>query len=230
MPVESATTIAQLDDTWPLSGGPIPEGDDHLRLIKGALKAQFPGQSGDGFNVPIVAKEAELNHLAGVTGNIQDQITAEATSRVNEDNALGVRVAALESLNYVNLLFPVGSVYFSAANTNPSALLGGGTWEARGQGRFIVGVGTGNDGEEGRAYGAGNSGTGTYRHQLTTAEMPAHTHAARLGSDDNSGGKVEHGGGVYNGTDSSSIQPTGGNGKHENSPPAFGLYVWQRTG
>lgn len=38
-------------------------------------------------------------------------------------------------------IFPVGSIYISVTNTNPSSFLGG-TWEAFGAGRTLVGVDT----------------------------------------------------------------------------------------
>lgn len=76
MPIETGTTISQLRNTWPLSGDPILEGDDHIRLIKSILIAQFPGSAGDGFASPILATETELNYLQGLTGNIQFQIDA----------------------------------------------------------------------------------------------------------------------------------------------------------
>lgn len=76
MSVESATTLATLEDLWPLAGDFVSEGDDHLRLIKSVLKAQFPGAAGDGLASPITATEAELNTLVGVTSDIQTQIDA----------------------------------------------------------------------------------------------------------------------------------------------------------
>jgi len=38
MPLESGTTIADLNASWPTGGDPKSEGDDHLRLIKTVLK------------------------------------------------------------------------------------------------------------------------------------------------------------------------------------------------
>lgn len=76
MPIETGTTISELDNTWPLGGDPILEGDDHLRLIKRILKLQFPGEAGDGFAAAITATEAEINYLGGAESNIQNQIDA----------------------------------------------------------------------------------------------------------------------------------------------------------
>lgn len=63
MGLETGTTISQLDSSWPLGSDQKAQGDDHLRLIKAVLKAQFPGVGGQGFNTPITAKEADLNAL-----------------------------------------------------------------------------------------------------------------------------------------------------------------------
>jgi hypothetical protein len=80
MPVESATTIATLDNTYPLGGDQTNQGDNHLRLIKNVLKLQFPGALGAGFAIPITATEAQLNFVTGVTSNIQSQIDANTAA------------------------------------------------------------------------------------------------------------------------------------------------------
>ena len=43
MALESATYIDELVTTNPVAGDNVSQGDDHLRLIKSVLKAQFPG-------------------------------------------------------------------------------------------------------------------------------------------------------------------------------------------
>lgn len=42
MGLESATFINGLTAAWPISSDPKSQGDDHLRLVKGALQATFP--------------------------------------------------------------------------------------------------------------------------------------------------------------------------------------------
>lgn len=46
MPLETASYINQLDAANPLGSDPIASGDDHIRLIKAALKATFPNVAG----------------------------------------------------------------------------------------------------------------------------------------------------------------------------------------
>ncbi|AWY03095.1 tail fiber protein [Pseudomonas phage SCYZ1] len=64
MALESATTINQLREEYPTGLDPKNQGDDHLRLIKGAIKRTFPNVTG-----VVNASHEQLNGLlgAGVT-------------------------------------------------------------------------------------------------------------------------------------------------------------------
>jgi hypothetical protein len=101
MPLESATTISSLDSSWPLGGDPANQGDDHLRLIKAVLKAQFPGAGAAGFNTPINATEAELNALVGY--NTASSIETRFTTLEASVTALQ---AALNAPAGTKMLFP----------------------------------------------------------------------------------------------------------------------------
>lgn len=46
MTIESASYVSELNSTYPAAGDDRSEGDDHLRLIKAALVATFPGLAG----------------------------------------------------------------------------------------------------------------------------------------------------------------------------------------
>jgi hypothetical protein len=67
MGLETGSTISSFITSNPTSSDPVNQGDDHLRLIKSVLKAQFPGAAGSGFAIPITATEAEINALHGLT-------------------------------------------------------------------------------------------------------------------------------------------------------------------
>lgn len=75
MTVEASTYINTLDATYPASGDAKSEGDNHLRLIKTAVKATFPNVTG-----AITPTHTELNFVDGVTSAIQTQIDAKAPS------------------------------------------------------------------------------------------------------------------------------------------------------
>ena len=67
--------------------------------------------------------------------------------------------------------WPVGSIFLSVVSTNPSTLLGLGTWAAFGTGRTLVSL----DAAQAEFDVIEETG-GIKNHPLTTAEMPAHTH------------------------------------------------------
>lgn len=67
MGLETGSTISSFITSNPTSSDPVNQGDDHLRLIKSVLQAQFPGVGGLGYATAITATEAELNALHGFT-------------------------------------------------------------------------------------------------------------------------------------------------------------------
>ena len=125
----------------------------------------------------------------------------------------------------ISTIYPIGSIVFSIDSINPKDRFGG-NWVQISQGRFIVGVGSGNDGIQNKAFTAGNN-SGEYEHKLTISEMPQHTHSLQViaGSDGDEGNdsiiKARNGSGATG--------AAGGNDYHNNIPPGFGMYIWQRT-
>ncbi len=95
MPLENASSIAQLDSTWPLGLDSAARGDDHIRLLKAVLKAQFPGKDGKGFSKPITISEDDLNDIA------------------NKVSEIG------------NKFFPIHTVVLRMDNINPETIYGG---------------------------------------------------------------------------------------------------------
>ena len=77
--------------------------------------------------------------------------------------------------------YPVGSIYMSVNSANPSTFFGG-TWEAFGQGRVLIGAGEGTDTNSVKKTFTGGATGGEYEHKLTTAEMPVHNHTASTNS------------------------------------------------
>ena len=59
-------------------------------------------------------------------------------------------------------MWPVGAIYLNTNGTNPGTFLGG-TWAQFGQGRCLVGVGTGNDGSTSMSFTSLQTG-GLYKH------------------------------------------------------------------
>ena len=106
-----------------------------------------------------------------IKGLVNSQIN-DTINKVNQDN---VNKKPLS-------LYPVGSIYMSTSSTNPSSFIGG-KWEAYGQGRVLVGVGTNGGytftaGSTGTTVGAKTNPLGEYTHVLTANEIASHTHSA----------------------------------------------------
>jgi hypothetical protein len=83
MGLESATYISQLVDTYPTGADNKNQGDNHLRMIKAVLQAQFPNLTA----AAITATVVELNHVDGVTSSIQTQLDSGQT-QINGKAAL----------------------------------------------------------------------------------------------------------------------------------------------
>ena len=120
--------------------------------------------------------------------------------------------------------YPIGSIYLSTENTNPSKMIGG-EWKQL-KDSFLLGAGD--------TYKAGTAG-GEATHTLTVDEMPSHTHTLTpyslylLGGSSVSG-LGSGGSGTYYWTDGSKVnsKSTGGNQAHNNMPPYLVVYMWQR--
>lgn len=84
-----------------------------------------------------------------------------------------IRPDQLNLAEILAVIYPVGSVYINAdVDTDPSTLLGFGTWSAVGSGRVLVGQDTGDTDFD----TLGETG-GEKVHTLTESEMPSHTHS-----------------------------------------------------
>lgn len=127
---------------------------------------------------------------------------------------------------------PIGSIYLSVNNTNPSTYFGG-TW-VQIKDRFLLCCGN--------TYSAGSTG-GEATHKLTTSEMPSHGHDLVYGSKTSTSGLVvSYVGSGYNSLSldnwswvASGVRQNiyarneGGDQAHNNMPPYLAVYVWKRT-
>ena len=124
----------------------------------------------------------------------------------------------INGTNIFELVYPVGAIYISVNNTNPSTLFGG-TWVAL-KNRFLIGAGD--------SYSGGSTG-GEATHILTVDEMPNHNHRICIGAGSASeyyfapeGGKADTG--AY-----ANLSSNGGGAAHNNMPPYLAVYMWKRT-
>lgn len=203
---------------------------------------------GDGFNVKMAATFSEnvnMKKNLQLDGNVNGRYLTGTWLQTTETTDLGKappKVAVLDNSgwiyyrtleelradlgigDYVDLIYPVGSIYMSVNATNPKELFGG-TWQQI-QGRFLLGMSS--------SYPAGSTG-GEATHTLTANEMPNHTHqyidywtvAAASGTGRravkfNNNNYSPESGGLSTGS-------SGGGQPHNNMPPYLAVYIWKRT-
>ncbi len=75
----------------------------------------------------------------------------------------------------MDLFYPLGSIYLSTSDLNPSTFFGG-LWEQIAQGKTLIGVGTNSDiNGVSKTFNLGDVG-GEYEHNQSIDEMPSHQH------------------------------------------------------
>lgn len=131
-----------------------------------------------------------------------------------------IKTDVLISETTLNAMYPVGSIYMSVNETNPSNLFGG-TWEQI-KDRFLLSCG--------ESYQNGATG-GEENHTLTIEEMPSHNHTCTLAY-----GVTDPAKGFSYATQIAAtkfkgfIDNQGGNKPHNNMPPYLTVYMWKRIG
>lgn len=150
-----------------------------------------------------------------------------------------------------DMIYPVGSIYFSTNSANPSTIWGG-TWTQI-KGKFLIGV---DSSDETGHWDSSKLSGGRSEVKLTTNELPSHTHiqnphshvGLRWGKEDINDAISLNGGGwkgynlSYNanldGNTVNSIVTTSttatnqyiGKGQSFSiMPPFYSVYIWERT-
>ncbi len=174
-------------------------------------------------------KEGENTNLEVNNLNVSCITSKENKFELDSNGNLTVQSLTVKNNNNIdketmlNFVYPVGSIYMSVNETNPSTLFGG-TWVQL-KDRFLLGAGS--------TYVNGKTG-GEATHKLTVDEMPKHRHTVNTiypfvaGADytgvPNSNAKS------YHSTNTKDVVNfTGGDGAHNNMPPYLVVYMWKRT-
>lgn len=133
-----------------------------------------------------------------------------------------------------DLIYPIGAIYMSLDNTNPTYLFGG-EWENI-QGRFLIAAGTSTDDANiTKTFNVGQTG-GEYDHQLTIQEMPSHHHTQTAYSIPEGQYSASSANMIYKDNTTTSwvaenlkwMNDTGGDWTHNNTPPYLAVYMWKR--
>ena len=125
--------------------------------------------------------------LSKITVQVTDKVNNKGAYKISEDNLQKGYQIIMKALNekyddintrnkkyeeeFLNKTYPVGSIYITESNINPSTSIGG-TWETYGAGKTLVGVDT-----ENTNFNTVNKTGGTSTSTLATTNMPAHTHS-----------------------------------------------------
>jgi hypothetical protein len=193
-----------------------------------------------------ISSKADINS-AGLTGT-PTAPTASAGTNTTQLATTAFVTAALSAI------YPVGSIYVNAAvSTNPTTLLGFGTWEAFGAGRVMVGFNASDalfDTLE-ETGGSKDAVVVSHTHTATVSETAhfhttdgtngSNKHAVRAGTDsiiDGSSGSASADDADYitgskTGTASTGITvsnaSTGSSGTNANVQPYITVRMWKRT-
>lgn len=138
-----------------------------INFGKDGKSLTFFGQDGNNANRLTVNGDLAINSVKENTSSTKILVNGGNTVMYRDWNKL---VNSIKSAMY-----PVGSVYITYNNVNPGTFLGG-TWERFGQGRTLVGEGTGNDGSTSMSF-TPNSSDGKYKN--------THYHVTSFGWDMN---------------------------------------------
>ena len=194
--------------------------------------------NGYGFNA------TELN---GKTSDSYLQLGDDGTGSTGEAPKINAGTfGGMTVSQFVDMIYPVGSIYMSVNSTSPASLFGG-TWEQL-KDRFLLGAGS--------SYTAGNTG-GAATVALKANQLPKITGVIESGSGSTGtptspgNGGFRNASGVftpsrnchycYDCSDKSTWTPSdtdawqqvamsfGNNEPHNNMPPYLAVYMWKRT-
>ena len=143
---------------------------------KGSLYVGTGSQRDDGITYDVKSIAPDLQNdkdnvlVADPTSSVGWTIkecpkATNATNIQNKDEKYVTLATAL-----LEMVYPVGSIYMSVNNTNPSTFLGG-TWERWGNGKVPIGVDTSDT-----DFATVEKMGGEKNHVLTKNEMPQHGH------------------------------------------------------
>lgn len=132
---------------------------------KAQLDVEIKGMVQDQFNIDWQERENAINlKITGVSNDLSNFKTETDTKFTTTKEELTSLINTTID-NTINSIYPIGSVYISLTETNPGTYLKG-IWEQFGQGRTLIGEGTGDDGSNTMNFTAGSTG-GNYEHNHT---------------------------------------------------------------
>jgi hypothetical protein len=193
--------------------------------------------------------DAEFNAIATAITSKADTTSPTFTGTpVAPTAGAGTNTTQIATTAFVtaalSLAFPVGAIFSSTSSSNPATSLGFGTWTAFGEGRTLVGAGSGFTG--GATGGSADAVVASHSHTATSSVSDGgHSHVGRVattlgGAQGYSG--FEEGRGnpdwaTQTSTDSATtgisvsttVATAGVSATNANLPPYVVVYMWTRT-
>ena len=188
--------------------------------------------------------DTEFNNISTAVDTKADLVSPTFTGTVSAPtpalSAVGTTVATVAA---IQALYPVGSIYINAGvTTNPSTLLGFGTWVAFGAGKVIVGQDTGDtlfDTLE-ETGGSKDAVVVTHSHSATSSVTdPGHSHQYQVSfvAGGSPTARANGGSEAYPQTSTSTtgisvattVNSTGSSGTNANLQPYVVVKMWKRT-
>lgn len=190
--------------------------------------------------------DAEFNAIATAITSKADTTSPTFTGTpIAPTASAGTNTTQLATTAFVtaalSLAFPIGAIFSSTSSSNPATSLGFGTWTAFGEGKVLIGAGSGFAG--GATGGSADAVNVSHSHTATsTVTDPTHVHSTYSGygssaisyptseGDGNSAvwayNTVAASTGITVGT---SISTAGSSATNANLQPYVVVYMWTRT-
>ena len=165
--------------------------------------------------------------------NLVSSVAIQSVMKTMKSTQNGVDITGdltLDGVSFLLKAYPVGAVYVSTIQTNPSGLIGG-IWD-RIEGKFLVGIS-----DTDSTFADGATDIGKKEHTLTKAEIPPHIHtyADRFRNPQGGAGQIFN---LASGSQVAVSSPTVNTGDgspdlqglaHNNLPPFLPVYIFKRT-
>lgn len=204
-------------------------GKDVRQSIHDAIKQCYDDATGNPESVAAVVEQNDkMKELLENTPytTVESEGEFELPVHTINDNEIGA-YSTWSSKKIIDAIYPVGSIYMSVNNVNPSELLGG-TWVAWGAGRVPVGVDPSD-----KAFNTVEKKSGEQVHVLTQSELPPTLSFKTdsigfqvYGEGTNQGEEVAT---AFGSNTTLTLINSGGGNAHNNLQPYITCYMWKRT-
>lgn len=215
----------------------VAQGTPEVGVPKGY---SFGSLKTTGFYQDVTSGKVVYRHAGVVTGEMPS--TATISSSANDKTLVS---AEWVKSWIAQAIYPVGGLYTTTVNTDPSVLLGFGTWQRYAEGKALVGYSSDVTAATPDWLKIVGNVFGNYQETLNTTQIPSHYHTTvgddelRVGSRFGSDGLTPETDTLYPYDSVSNASPaagrqyrtsaTGGGLPHNNVQPSIIVFVWRRV-